>query len=155
RLRTGLGAPITRATYLRVLTPFFGFLHLNKWDCDAEPPLVGEYTRACLRAVSCVLRRDRERDGFIVAVTATAPLSRAHRGYRAAEISPGPRRGCFQRTSWPGYASASGYRARPGRSSKRSARHHPPDARAARRGTSRCGIRAAKWGSRSRRRATA
>src|SRR6266849_3835651 len=57
--------------------------------------------------------------------------------------------------NWPGYVTASGYRPRPGRSSKRFARHHPPDVCAARRGTSRCDIRGAKWESRSRQRATA
>jgi site-specific recombinase XerD len=75
RLRAGVGAPSTRDTYLRVLTPFFGFLLLNEWAWDAEPPLVREFTRAYLQAIGCVLRRDRERDGFSVAVTARAPLS--------------------------------------------------------------------------------
>jgi site-specific recombinase XerD len=75
RLRAGVGAPSTRDTYLRVLTPFFGFLLLNEWAWDAEPPLVREFTRAYLQAIGCVLRRDRERDGFTVAVTARAPLS--------------------------------------------------------------------------------
>jgi hypothetical protein len=75
RLRAGLGAPSTRDTYLRVLTPFFGFLLLSEWAWDAEPPLVREFTRAYLQSIGCVLRRDRERDGFNVAVTARAPLS--------------------------------------------------------------------------------
>jgi hypothetical protein len=75
RLRTAVGSPSTRETYLRVLTPFFGFLIMNNWRWDAEPGLVREYTRAYLQAIGCVLRRDRERDGFTVAATARAPLS--------------------------------------------------------------------------------
>jgi hypothetical protein len=75
RLRAGVGAPSTRDTYLRVLTPFFGFLLLNDLAWDAEPPLVREFMRAYLQAIGCVLRRDRGRDGFSVAVTARAPLS--------------------------------------------------------------------------------
>ena len=75
RLRAGAGALSTRDTYLRVLTPFFGFLLLNSWAWDSEPPVVREFTRAYLQAIGCVLRRDRERDGFTVAVTARAPLS--------------------------------------------------------------------------------
>ena len=34
RLRAGVGAPSTRDTYMRVLTPFFGFLLLNNWAWD-------------------------------------------------------------------------------------------------------------------------
>jgi len=75
RLRAGVGAPSTRDTCLRVLTPFFGFLLLNNWAWDAEPQLVREFTRAYLQSIGCVLRRDRERDGFTVAVTARAPLN--------------------------------------------------------------------------------
>jgi hypothetical protein len=48
---------------------------MNNWRWDAEPGLVREYTRGYLQALGCVLRRDRERDGFSVAVTARAPLS--------------------------------------------------------------------------------
>jgi hypothetical protein len=51
RLRAGVGAPSTRDTYLRVLTPFFGSLLLNEWAWDAEPPLVREFTRAYLQAL--------------------------------------------------------------------------------------------------------
>ena len=75
RLRANVGAPSTRDTYLRVLSPFFGFLLMHGWAWDAEPTLMREYTRAYLQAIGCVLRRDRESDGFIVATTALAPLS--------------------------------------------------------------------------------
>jgi site-specific recombinase XerD len=75
RLRAGIGAPSTRDTYLRVLSPFFGFLLMHDWAWDAEPLLMRAYTRAYLQAVGCVLRRDREWDGFVVATTALAPLS--------------------------------------------------------------------------------
>src|SRR6266568_7242087 len=75
RLRANVGAPSTRDTYLRVLSPFFGFLLMHDWAWDAEPTLMREYTRTYLQAIGCVLRRDREWDGFIVATTALAPLS--------------------------------------------------------------------------------
>jgi len=75
RLRANVGAPSTRDTYLRVLSPFFGFLLMHDWAWDAEPVLMREYTRAYLQAIGCVLRRDREWDGFIVATTALALLS--------------------------------------------------------------------------------
>jgi hypothetical protein len=42
---------------------------------SAEQSAVSEFTRAYLQAIGCVLRRDREWDGFSVAVTAQAPLS--------------------------------------------------------------------------------
>jgi hypothetical protein len=48
---------------------------MHDWACDAEPTLMREYTRGYLQAIGCVLRRDREWDGFIVATTALAPLS--------------------------------------------------------------------------------
>src|SRR5205814_1517799 len=75
RLRAGVGAPSTRETYLRVLTPFFGFLLMHNFAWDAEPVLMREYTRSYLQAIGCVLRRDRERHGFIVATTVLASLS--------------------------------------------------------------------------------
>ena len=61
RLRAGVGGASTRDTYLRVLTPFFGFLLLNNEAWGAEPALVRACTRAYLQAIGCVLRRDRER----------------------------------------------------------------------------------------------
>src|ERR1700737_2126046 len=75
RLRANVGAPSTRDTYLRVLSPFFGFLLMHHFAWDAEPMLMREYTRSYLQAIGCVLRRERERDGFVVATTALAPLS--------------------------------------------------------------------------------
>jgi len=48
---------------------------MHHWAWDAEPALMREYTRVYLQAIGCVLRRDREWDGFIVATTALAPLS--------------------------------------------------------------------------------
>jgi len=75
RLRAGVGAPSTRDTYLRVLSPFFGFLLMHNFAWDAEPMLMREYTRSYLQAIGCVLRRDRERHVFIVATTVLAPLS--------------------------------------------------------------------------------
>src|SRR5258708_15739294 len=45
RLRAGVGAPSTRHTYLRVLSPFFGFLLMHNFAWDAAPILILEYTR--------------------------------------------------------------------------------------------------------------
>ncbi len=87
RLRSNVGAPSTRDTYLRVLSPFFGFLLMHDLAWDAEPTLMREYTRAYLQALGCVLRRDREWDGFVVATTALAPLSPAR--LRFSSLRPG------------------------------------------------------------------
>src|SRR5258708_39498014 len=74
RLRANVGAPSTRDTYLRGLSPFFGFLLVHDWAWDAEPTLMREYTRAYLQAIGSVLRRGRERGCFIGGATAFAPL---------------------------------------------------------------------------------
>jgi hypothetical protein len=88
RLRANVGAPSTRDTYLRVLSPFFGFLLIHNWASDAEPTLMRKYTRAYLQAIGCLLRRDR--DG------------------KEARLLSGPT-GNMPRTHGPGHMSLAGW----------------------------------------------
>jgi hypothetical protein len=65
RLRTGVGSPRTRETYLGMLLPFLGYLADRSWQWDAEPHLVRDYTRRFLVDSGCAIQRSTL-DGWLV-----------------------------------------------------------------------------------------